>query len=309
MDVGTGNEHDTRETQATPPPVGVTLRQAREGRGLSQLDVARELRLSVAIVDALERDRYERLPAPIFVQGYLRSYAQLVDVPEEPVVEAFLSHHAIEPSTLTPVPTLSERRFGMRAPTAGMLWVVLLVSLAALVAAFGYPQLERWIEWRQAPRPAAGGLQLPPPVAESARELPEPAPSPPAEVMDPGREFLERETAALEHLAREARTEPETVAVPEPPPVAVPAEVPLPPALDRLQLTMHADSWVEVRDAGGTRLLAELVRAGQQRSISGDAPFTVLLGNSPGVEVRYNGEPFDQSGYNRDNVARFEIGG
>src|SRR5579872_5063611 len=64
--------------------IGEKLRYARESRGLSQQEVSRALCLSVAIIDALERDAHEELPAPVFIKGYLKNYADFLRLPLSP---------------------------------------------------------------------------------------------------------------------------------------------------------------------------------------------------------------------------------
>jgi cytoskeletal protein RodZ len=63
---------------------GRYLVQQRELRGLGREDVARQTRLSPPAIDALENDRFDELPARVFVVGYLRAYAQCVGLgPDE----------------------------------------------------------------------------------------------------------------------------------------------------------------------------------------------------------------------------------
>jgi cytoskeleton protein RodZ len=76
----------------------------------------------------------------------------------------------------------------------------------------------------------------------------------------------------------------------------------------RLEFQVNEDSWVEVRTADGNKLVIDLLRKGDNRSVAGKAPLSVLLGNAAGVEIKVNGKPFDHRRYDRDNIARFEIG-
>lgn len=55
--------------------VGETLRSAREQRGLSIEQVSHDTRISARFLEALEADRFELLPAPVYVRGFIRSYA------------------------------------------------------------------------------------------------------------------------------------------------------------------------------------------------------------------------------------------
>ena len=68
---------------------GEILRKAREAKGLSQREVADELRLRKQIIELLEADDYETFSTPTFIKGYLRAYAKLLDVDEEKLFAAY----------------------------------------------------------------------------------------------------------------------------------------------------------------------------------------------------------------------------
>lgn len=77
----------------SPPPAdihfGLLLRRARERRGLSIQDVARVTRISDKWLPALEEARLDHLPAPVFVTGYVRSYARVVGLDESDLVDRY----------------------------------------------------------------------------------------------------------------------------------------------------------------------------------------------------------------------------
>lgn len=85
------SEHQDKSSPERPDPIppGRQLRKVREARGMAVADVAATLRLSVATVDNLEQDRYDRLPPDTFVRGYLRTYARLLELDPQPLVDAF----------------------------------------------------------------------------------------------------------------------------------------------------------------------------------------------------------------------------
>ncbi len=70
---------------------GAQLRAARAERGLGVAEIASELRLSEALIHALEEGRYDELPPAPFVRGYLRSYARLLHIDGDAVVAAYES--------------------------------------------------------------------------------------------------------------------------------------------------------------------------------------------------------------------------
>ncbi len=67
--------------------VGETLKKAREEQGWSVDWVASELKLRVDYVRAMEEDRWNVFPAPVYAKGALRSYARLLKLDPEPLVD------------------------------------------------------------------------------------------------------------------------------------------------------------------------------------------------------------------------------
>lgn len=77
-----------------------------------------------------------------------------------------------------------------------------------------------------------------------------------------------------------------------------------------MSLNFSITSWARVDDASGKTLLNGLMRAGDRQTLSGAAPFTVFLGNAPGVRVDLNGKSVDLTKYTAaNNTARFTLGG
>lgn len=66
--------------------IGSALRNARESRGLTIELAAQETRISPRFLEALEDDRFEALPAPVYVRGFLRSYANYLHVDATPLM-------------------------------------------------------------------------------------------------------------------------------------------------------------------------------------------------------------------------------
>jgi cytoskeletal protein RodZ len=77
------------ETGETPITVGAELAQARKQRGLSLTELARRTKLSVAMLDAIERNDVKGLPGGIFTRGYLRAYAHEVGCDPEAIVRRY----------------------------------------------------------------------------------------------------------------------------------------------------------------------------------------------------------------------------
>lgn len=69
---------------------GGELNAARQAQNLSVQDVAKQLRLGVGQVEALENDDFSSLPEATIVKGFIRNYAKLLKIPSEPLVAAYV---------------------------------------------------------------------------------------------------------------------------------------------------------------------------------------------------------------------------
>ena len=69
------------------PTVGEQLASAREAKEWSLEDVARLTKLRSDQVLALEEGRYHIFSAPVYVRGFIKSYAKLVNLDPVPLVE------------------------------------------------------------------------------------------------------------------------------------------------------------------------------------------------------------------------------
>jgi cytoskeleton protein RodZ len=75
-------------------------------------------------------------------------------------------------------------------------------------------------------------------------------------------------------------------------------------------IKVSQDSWFSVRQRDGKPLFAGLLRAGDERSMQGVAPFRVTAGNRAGIEaIALDGKPVPSTKYGSasGNVARFSL--
>ncbi|MEX0782242.1 MAG: helix-turn-helix transcriptional regulator [Dehalococcoidia bacterium] len=64
----------------------MTLRSARIQRGLTIEQVAQDTRISARFLEALENEAFQELPAPVYVRGFLRSYANYLRLDPAPLL-------------------------------------------------------------------------------------------------------------------------------------------------------------------------------------------------------------------------------
>lgn len=132
---------------------GQRLRKAREAAGLSVADVATRLKMPSRVVESLEAEDWDRLGAPVFVRGQLRSYARLLGLATAPLHAvsgvAPIQPASLQPRTYTPPMQRLAEQFARRA-----VYIVITAALAIPV----------WVATRThfaVPGQAASSLDLP----------------------------------------------------------------------------------------------------------------------------------------------------
>jgi len=90
---------------------------------------------------------------------------------------------------------------------------------------------------------------------------------------------------------------------------AAPETAPEPSELASVEFTFDGQSWIEVQDARGRRLMRELVSEAGNRVLEGVPPFQIVIGDVTNVELSYQGDQVDLENYARQGMARFELGG
>ena len=277
---------------------GPALREAREARNITQEAVAKQLRIDVSLVQALEGDDYSKFAAPIYVTGHLRTYARVLGMRPESFIEAYQNLGTAAPPTLERVAHLDhqpEPNGNAQVPR----WIVYLTTLAVVTVVV--------FMWRSEVTKLIMPIMNAPFMPEvSVEGLPSNGST--VQKLDGG---AVQQTLPLPTLPQSQGTDiapaPEAAApVPEVAQPQLPASLDLPRA--HLSLKAEKPSWVEIKDGTGERLFYDLMVPGDERTLEGVPPFDVLLGYAPGVNVEYNGKRVDHSIYTRQDMARFRVG-
>src|SRR5512141_1481126 len=118
----------------TPGDFGSTLRAARERRGISLRQIAASTKISVAALEALERNDTSKLPGGIFSRAFVRSYATEVGLdPDETVrefLERFEQQQAETETVRQPALTDEESQFESQQRMASVVLRLAVVSVA-----------------------------------------------------------------------------------------------------------------------------------------------------------------------------------
>ena len=129
---------------------GGSLRAAREKRGVSLGEISETTKISIAALEALERDDPSRLPGGIFMRSIVRSYAVEVGLDPDRTLKDFLRRFDIDPG-----PSTLEAQHALDRPSYETLRrsrVILKIILASLIAAI-ILYLARTQPTRQSTRP------------------------------------------------------------------------------------------------------------------------------------------------------------
>src|SRR3989440_12743584 len=74
-----------------PGDFGRKLREARERRGISLRQIAAATKISMSVLEALERNDISRLPGGIFSRAFVRSYAIEGGLDPEATIQEFIA--------------------------------------------------------------------------------------------------------------------------------------------------------------------------------------------------------------------------
>lgn len=110
--------------------VGQYLRRHREARHMSLEEVARATRVPIASMERLEEDLFDELPGEVFVRGFLKAYAQAVDIPTDEVLARYTASRRM--AWVTPLPLVTPSRPTRSGRFGVAIAFVLLLFLFAL---------------------------------------------------------------------------------------------------------------------------------------------------------------------------------
>jgi cytoskeleton protein RodZ len=289
--------------------IGETLRRERVRRNLDLDQISRELKIAPRFLQAIEEERFDRLPAGVFAKSFVRQYAGLLGLDPDDLaaeVQQVLAPPApVETMSpgVPPIPEIhvprveqweavSDRRsrdWSSALPAAALVIVVMLVCSG--VYAF----------WQRAPRRNATVAQNTPPATQAAAPVTT-APQPPAAEPQP------QAAAAAETQPPPAQVQPQTqpstpvnpepaivAQTPKPAPPNEAARVANPNAPVRVQLTAGEAVWVLAR-ADGKYVFSGTLEPNQTKEVEANEAVTLRLGNAGGINVTLNGKPIGALG-------------
>src|SRR5438270_11067215 len=78
--------------------LGERFRAAREERSLTLSEVGEQLRIRSVYLAAIEEENWEAIGAPVYIRGFLRTYARFLGLDPEEAVGEFTTASVVAPS-------------------------------------------------------------------------------------------------------------------------------------------------------------------------------------------------------------------
>ncbi len=276
-----------KQQELIPLATGEYLKQRRLQRKLSLAKVARDICLDEQCLSDIEADAASHI-APIYQQGYIKKYARYLQVSEDDL-QSLLASTIIEESTVQNIFSVPPIRNPMDQWLRATSYVLGSLLIGTLV----------WQFTHEAVRLSQSGTRF---QGEQNVLLPadREAPGQSAQV----RKFRGTVNASIAPL-RAAPHDPDadsmdTAALAW---SAVSSSV-LADGESHLQISVSADSWVEISDANGQELEMDLLRGGSEKSYHGKPPFRILFGRAAAVRLSMDGEQVDLTSFMRGDVAQ-----
>jgi cytoskeleton protein RodZ len=295
---------------------GARLAEARELLKLGAADVARQLKLSVAQVEALERGQFDRLPGSVFVRGFIRNYARLVKLDPDELLRAAansLPRHAPRPevplSQDIPFPSTRPRRWRKYAWLAAVL-VAALASYEFFVSSEETVVTTHPVEVTPAPLPVTIPKGEKTPVPMTTPPAADKTPAPLQAAQPPGQVATKTpatEPAKMAPTPEPVKPPPSAAAAPAPEAEPAAASPPPDPAQRQVTLVFEDESWVEIRDRHGKLLLFQLNPPGTRQVVNGLPPLSFVIGNAHGVRLTYDDRAVDLERHTKTDVARMTL--
>jgi cytoskeleton protein RodZ len=268
--------------------IGAHLREARERAGITLREVAAATKISVPVLEALERNDIGRLPGGIFVRAFVRAYARHVGLEPEDTVRRFVARFpdaAVEesPARYEGIAETIEIDDGQRA---SRMWraVWWLLPIVLVVVFFWFGGRLTWWGGQAHPAAARAGVQTEQvPPGPSAPILTTPAAPP---VVEPPATPPAVPAQAAAVPIGGVQSDAAAAAAPPADPQAASAQE----GRFRLTLTSRGLCWVTIRSNGVVQYTGTM-KAGERQDVDVWGRVSLTVGNAGVIDVAINSQP------------------
>ena len=277
-------------TEGATLSVGQRLAAERVRQGLSVGDVARQIRLAVKQVEAIEADDFGSLPGIAFVRGFIRNYAKMLQLDADVLLTNLPSGSLVHPRPLSAPTQHIELSSGARK--RWLMYAVIAVVLLALASAavYGVYEMLRGNSSRAVVKPQSHIQPFVPAPTDPALSLPLPSQSTMPDAAQSSVLPATPPAATQDGLSASATSTASATS-----------------GRDGIRMVFIKDAWVEIEDGQGRKIFSQMNAAGTEKIIQGTPPFSLAIGNAAQVRITYNGKPVDLAPHTRVDVARFTL--
>lgn len=268
---------------------GALLKRERERRALSVEQAAEDLHLDPWIIEAIEANRFQALGAPVYAKGHLRKYATQLALPVDDIVARYDSLQD-RPVVIDPIPNAVAAP--LPAPRRSFKGVAMLSIGLVIVAALTWLIIDVVAPYFERTRSNAISREAAAPIAPPAASAPVPAASATASTA----EYTSPPEQPAAQASSAPQTPPASTATAATVPLATPVSEPTASSATategsvQVRLQFSGDSWTEIYDAQGARLMYAMGSAGRTRTVSGTPPLQITVGSVSAVSLEVNGE-------------------
>ena len=303
-----GEQRNSHSSDANPQ-VGFTLKKTREEFGLTHEAVERATKIRVRYLEAMERDDYEALPGAVYAQGFLKTYANYLDLDGERLSRGLRNRRGAYDEPLNNSPDKERRRENRpiasgrfrrarrrRIPIIAVLGAVLaFIVLAVVVAGLYFVGLQASQSSEDSSQTPAGAEGEP---AAGANDPENPA----GGTSD---ESAGGSDAPAEPTGQETTGAGEDAPPPEPPEPATTAPTePPPPESLTMELRVEGNiSWLNI-ESDGEVVFSQVAESGFAQTFEANDSITVWSGNAGAVFISVNGQDYGQLGGSGQTVVR-----
>ena len=289
----------------TPQEFGERIRAQREAKGVAMEDLATRFKLSLNMLRAIENGRIEDLPHAVYARGFVRSYAQAVELDPEDItkgIESLFPQELFEdvPTVPGPIAKPSKPRGQGENKFVALVLAALLVGLPLVGGWFVITNYgDHILEIIRKPLSATtvSSSVTPALVVQEAPVLPLAEQDEPVASITP-----DTGPQGGEENAEPMAPESAQASVAEVPSVqeGVTASEPVvsqAPVVSGKHVVIQAreECWVQTTvDDAGTRSFT--VYPGETSLLPYKKKITLVLGNAGGVSLTHNGKPYTVSG-------------
>jgi len=248
------------------------------------------------ISSALDTNDFDKLPAPTYVRGYIRSYARTVNLNADSLINIYEGIAEAPPEILPdvkPAVQASSRDTPVKAVTYLLTFTVAILFIAwwqgqHIVSTDFFSSVVKTSEGGEYP----GGFTYTYNIVNHPETL----------YVSAIDELDDRElkNMGIVDLAKSSESETGDISSTEDS-----LNLNAQQYAGTLEMKLTAESWIEVYDVLGKKLYVNLAKPGEKISLTGTTPLSVKLGNARAVSVNFNGKAFDTSKHSKAGVARF----